>query len=152
MTDVVFTIGNDMRGDDGAGPLLAELLEAKPAAGWTLINGEAAPENCMHKVRSLSPSRVLIVDAADMGLAPGEVRRLEEDCIAERCLITTHTIPLNFLIASLKETVPKIIFLGVQPENIVFCSALSPNVRRSIEAIHRGLTPNADFTQYQTLD
>jgi Ni,Fe-hydrogenase maturation factor len=28
MSKVVFTVGNRLRGDDGAGPLLAELLEA----------------------------------------------------------------------------------------------------------------------------
>jgi hydrogenase 3 maturation protease len=136
---VVFTVGNNMRGDDGAGPLLAELLEASPAPGWTLVDGEASPENHTHRVRALAPDRVLIVDAADMELAPGEVRLLDEDCVAEHFLVTTHAIPLNFLIASLKETVPEIIFLGIQPKDTIFCNPLSQNVRSAVEKIHRRL-------------
>lgn len=38
---VVLTVGNSMMGDDGAGPLLAELMEADPIEGWIVINGEA---------------------------------------------------------------------------------------------------------------
>jgi hydrogenase 3 maturation protease len=151
MTGVVFTVGNSMRGDDGAGPLLAELLEATPAAGWTLVDGEAAPENHTHRVRALAPKRVLIVDAADMELAPGEVRLLDEDCVAEHFLVTTHAIPLNFLIASLKETVPEIIFLGIQPKDTIFCSPLSPSVRSAVEMIHHRLVRGEGFNLYQPI-
>lgn len=37
---VVLTVGNSMMGDDGAGPLLADLMEANPIDGWMVINGE----------------------------------------------------------------------------------------------------------------
>ena len=42
---VVFTVGNSLRGDDGAGSLLAELLQAEPAPDWVVIDGGSAPEN-----------------------------------------------------------------------------------------------------------
>jgi hydrogenase 3 maturation protease len=151
MTGVVFTVGNRLRGDDGAGPLLADLLEVTPAPGWTLVDGEASPENHMHRVRAQAPDRVLIVDAADMELAPGAVRLLNEDCVADHFLVTTHAIPLNFLIASLKETVPEIIFLGIQPRDTIFCSPLSESVRQAVEMIHRRLVEGAGFDLYRPI-
>jgi len=143
MTDVVFTVGNSLRGDDGAGPLLAELLEAEPAPGWAVVDGGDAPENCLHHVRALSPRRVLIVDAAQMGLAPGEIRLIDEDCVADQFLITTHAIPLSFLIQSLRETVPEIAFLGIQPGQLDFYEPLSPQVRQAVVALHRDLVDGA---------
>ena len=39
---VILTVGNSLMGDDGAGPLLAELLESEPAPGWAVIDGGSA--------------------------------------------------------------------------------------------------------------
>jgi hydrogenase 3 maturation protease len=151
MTNVIFTVGNAMRGDDAAGPLLAELLEAEPAAGWDVIDGGASPENHTHRIRTLSPDLVLIVDAADMGLAPGEVRVLDEDCVAEHFLVTTHAIPLNFLIASLRETVPDIAFLGIQPRDTTFLEPLTPAVRSAVEALHGNLVRGQGIEGYAAI-
>jgi hydrogenase 3 maturation protease len=151
MSKVVFTVGNRLRGDDGAGPLLAELLEADPAAGWTVVDGESSPENHTHRIRALMPRLVLIVDAAEMQLAPGEVRRLDEDCVAEHFLLTTHAIPLNFLIASLKETVPEVAFIGIQPGSTMLCGPITPSVRRAVERIHHGLVHNEGFALYEDI-
>ncbi|PLM12223.1 hydrogenase maturation peptidase HycI, partial [Klebsiella pneumoniae] len=45
MTDVLLCVGNSMMGDDGAGPLLAEMCAANPAGQWVVIDGGSAPEN-----------------------------------------------------------------------------------------------------------
>lgn len=144
-TGVVFTVGNVMRGDDAAGPLLAELLQTEPAPGWQVVDGEATPENHMHRVRALAPGRLLIVDAADMQLPAGAVRLLDETAVASQFLVTTHAIPLNFLIASLRETVPEISFLGVQPASVAFCAPMSPAVRDAVAALHRRLVLGQDL-------
>ncbi len=44
MTDVLLCVGNSMMGDDGAGPLLAEMCAANPVGGWVVIDGGSAPE------------------------------------------------------------------------------------------------------------
>lgn len=44
MTDVLLCVGNSMMGDDGAGPLLAELCAANPPGNWVVIDGGSAPE------------------------------------------------------------------------------------------------------------
>lgn len=144
MSNVIFTVGNSLMGDDGAGPLLAELLEAEPAAGWTVIDGGATPENVMHSVRAERPERVLLVDAADMQLPPGLVCRIEEAEVAEQFLINTHAIPLDILIASLKETVPQVTFLGIQPGVVEFFGDMTPAIKGAVHDLHRTLTMGAD--------
>jgi hydrogenase 3 maturation protease len=102
----------------------------------------------MHQVRALSPQRVLIVDAADMALAPGEIRLIDEDCVADHFLVTTHAIPLNFLIASLRETVPEIVFLGIQPKDIVFLGPVSAEIRQAVETLHEALVQGVALDRY----
>ena len=82
MTDVLLCVGNSMMGDDGAGPLLAEKCAAAPKGNWVVIDGGSAPENDIVAIRELRPTRLLIVDATDMGLNPGEIRIIDPDDIA----------------------------------------------------------------------
>jgi hydrogenase 3 maturation protease len=141
---LVLTVGNSLMGDDGAGPLLATLLEAEAAGGWTVIDGGAAPENVMHAVRAEAPERVLLVDAADMQLEAGAVRRIDEADVAGQFLITTHAIPLDVLIASLRETVPQVTFVGIQPAEVAFFAEMTPAVRTAVEGVHRSLVAGSD--------
>lgn len=96
MTDVLLCVGNSMMGDDGAGPLLAEMCAANPQGNWVVIDGGSAPENDVVAIRELRPERLLIVDATDMGLNPGEIRLIDPDDIAEMFMMTTHNMPLNY--------------------------------------------------------
>ena len=112
---VILTVGNRMMGDDAAGPLLASLLQRSPAPGWKVVDGGSAPENLVHRVRALAPECVVVVDAAEMELEPGAVRLIDDRLIAEQFIITTHDLPISFLIAGLRETVPEVHFLAIQP-------------------------------------
>lgn len=144
MTDIVFTVGNSLMGDDGAGPLLAELLEHEPAPGWDVVDGGSAPENVMHVVRAAAPDRVLLVDAAEMGLRHGEIRRIDPALVADRFLIDTHAIPLDFLVASLKETVGEVIFVGIQPARVAFYEDMTPAIAAAVDGLHRRLCAGED--------
>jgi len=139
MTQVVFTVGNEMMGDDAAGLLLARRLQAVPLAGWETLHGGAAPENYLHQVRQLAPQRVLVVDAAEMDLEPGAFRRISPAEIADPFLLTTHTLPLTFLIEALQEFVPQVDLIGIQPELIAFGGPVSPKVRAAVETIYQQL-------------
>ena len=97
MTDVLLCVGNSMMGDDGAGPLLAEMCAANPQGDWVVIDGGSAPENDVVAIRELRPDRLLIVDATDMGLNPGEIRLIDPDDIAEMFMMTTHNAITAFL-------------------------------------------------------
>jgi hydrogenase 3 maturation protease len=133
---VILTIGNSMMGDDGAGPLLASLLKRSPAPGWQVVDGASAPENVVHRVRAIAPDRVLVVDATEMELEPGEVRLVDDRFIAERFIITTHNLPVSFLIESLRETVPDVRLLGIQPSLVAFGFPISAAVERAVGGIH----------------
>jgi hydrogenase 3 maturation protease len=144
MTDIVLTVGNPLMGDDGAGPFLAELLERSPAAGWDVVDGGATPENVTHLVRAATPDRLLMVDAAEMGLPHGAIRRIDPALIAERFLIHTHAIPLDFLVRSLKESVRDVVFVGIQPARVAFFEEMTPAVRSAVEELHRRLAAGED--------
>jgi hydrogenase 3 maturation protease len=136
MTDtVLLAVGNSMMGDDGAGPLLVEMLERDPVPDWVVIDGGSAPENYAHQVLALAPRRVVIVDAADMGLNAGEIRIVDEKCIAEMFFMTTHNLPISFLIERLREQVSEVVFLGIQPAVVAYGFPLMDVVRQAVENV-----------------
>jgi len=128
-----------MMGDDGAGPLLADMCAANPPGDWQVIDGGSAPENDVVAIRELHPTRLLIVDATDMGLNPGEIRVVNPDDIAEMFLMTTHNMPLNYLIDQLKEDIGEVIFLGIQPDIVGFYYPMTPPVKTAVEDIYQRL-------------
>jgi hydrogenase 3 maturation protease len=98
-----------MMGDDGAGPLLAEMCAANPRRmGGDRRRQRAGKRHRRHP--RAAPGRLLIVDATDMGLNPGEIRLIDPDDIAEMFMMTTHNMPLNYLVDQLKEDVGEVIF------------------------------------------
>ncbi len=139
MTDVLLCVGNSMMGDDGAGPLLAELCAANPPGNWVVIDGGSAPENDVVAIRELHPDRLLIVDATDMGLNPGEIRLIDPDDIAEMFMMTTHNMPLNYLVDRIKDDVGEVLFLGIQPDIVGFYYPMTPPVKRRWRGCIHGL-------------
>lgn len=136
---LVLTVGNGMMGDDGAGVLLAHMMHQSPVPGWQVLNGGSAPENMLYQIREMAPQRVLLVDAADMDLPPGEVRCIQDELLADPFLLTTHTLPLTFLIESLREFVPHVELIGIQPDVVAFGFPMSPTVKQAVEQIYCAL-------------
>jgi len=128
-----------MMGDDGAGPLLAEMCAANPPGNWTVLDGGSAPENEVVAIRAMKPSRLLIVDATDMGLDPGEIRIVDPDDIAEMFMMTTHNMPLNYLVDQLREDVGEVIFLGIQPDIVGFYFPMTEKIKAAVEVVYQRL-------------
>jgi len=139
VTDVLLCVGNSMMGDDGAGPLLAEMCAARQPGTWQVIDGGSAPENDVVAIRELRPDRLLIVDATDMGLNPGEIRIVDPDDIADLFMMTTHNMPLNYLVDQLREDVGEVIFLGIQPDIVGFYYPMTPPVKEAVETVYQRL-------------
>ncbi|WP_413494185.1 hydrogenase maturation peptidase HycI [Morganella psychrotolerans] len=137
--NVMLAVGNSMMGDDAAGPMLYDLMQENPVDGWIAINGGSAPENVAHQVRALKPERLLIVDAADIGLNPGEIRIIDPDDIAEMFIMSTHNLPLNFLIDQLKEDIDEVIFLGIQPDLVAFYMPVNEKVTIAVQQVYDAL-------------
>ncbi|RXA94613.1 hydrogenase maturation peptidase HycI [Yersinia sp. 2105 StPb PI] len=139
ITNLVLTVGNSMMGDDGAGPLLAERMPQQPLAHWQVIDGGSAPENVVHRIRALQPTRLVIVDAADMALPPGEIRIIDPERIAEMFIMSTHNLPLNFLIDQLKEDIPEVLFVGIQPTLVAFYFPMTDIVKQAVDTLYQKL-------------
>ena len=137
--NILLTVGNGMMGDDGAGVLLAQMLHEHPLENWTVIGGGSAPENVVHHLRDVDVSRVLIVDAADMDLPPGSIRLIHADRLEDPFFISTHTLPLTFLIESLREFVPQVDLVGIQPSVVAFGFPIAEDVRLAVEQIYADL-------------
>jgi hydrogenase 3 maturation protease len=137
--NLVITVGNDMMGDDGAGPLLAHMIKQAPLEDWEVLEGGNVPENYVFKIREMEPERVIIVDAADMDLETGEIALIDKDGIASSFLITTHTLPLTYLMEAIREFVPRVELLGIQPEIVAFGYPVSPLVKKAVECVYAWL-------------
>ncbi|MDU4094130.1 MAG: hydrogenase maturation peptidase HycI [Pantoea sp.] len=148
-------VGNSMMGDDGAGPRLTELCTQQPLPGWTVVDGGAAPENDIGYLRELRPTHLAIVDATEMGLAPGEMRIIAEQDISEMFMMTTHNLPLTFLIEQLRADIPHITFIGIQPETVAFYYPMSAAVEQAVSHLHQllpALPDGLNIAPYQPED
>lgn len=138
--NVVLTVGNSMMGDDGAGPMLYDMMIQRPINDWYVIDGGSTPENYAHVVRELKPELLVLVDAADMELDPGEIRIIDADSIAEMFIMSTHNMPLNFLIDQLKEDIPQVVFIGIQPSIVSFAFPMTEQVKQAVKTVYNSFT------------
>jgi hydrogenase 3 maturation protease len=150
--NLVVTVGNDMMGDDGAGPMLARKIEDAPLQDWDLLDAGNVPENFLHRIREMRPKRVIIVDAADMDLAPGEIAVVDKDGIAGLFLMTTHTLPLTYVMEAIAEFVPTVGLIGIQPELVAFGYPVSPQVGQAVERVYAWLERNGETVDGMPID
>jgi hydrogenase 3 maturation protease len=136
---LVLTVGNPMMGDDAAGPLLAKRMAGSPIDGWDVLDGGSAPENCMHRIREMSPEHIIVVDAADMDLEPGAIRLISDEKLDDPFLMTTHTLPLSYLVQSLRETIPNVELIGIQPDVVSFGFPISLDMKQAVEEVYENL-------------
>jgi hydrogenase maturation protease len=133
---VVLGLGNPLRADDGAGPaVIAELARrSATAAGARLV--DLGGGDLLAELMEPGARRVILVDAAEMGRAPGEWRRfpVEEGQPAATCLrsrLSTHSGGLEqalALRAALGLPPAEVIVYGIQPGDTGYAWALSPEV------------------------
>lgn len=134
-------IGNELRGDDSAGPLVAEKLEGflDKNPDIMIINTGTVPENYTGLIRSESPSHIIFVDAVEMNLEPGTLRLVKEEEIANYS-ISTHAMPLSFMIKYLKSfSDAKMILIGIQPKSLEMYAEISKELEMGIENLMKDL-------------
>jgi hydrogenase 3 maturation protease len=112
------------------------MIRRAPLADWEVLEGGNVPENHLFRIRELTPERVIIVDAADMGLEAGEIRPIEKDDIGSLFLMTTHTLPLTYLLEAIREFVASAELIGIQPEVVAFGYPVSPSVQQAVKRIY----------------
>jgi hydrogenase 3 maturation protease len=133
---VVAGIGNPIRKDDFVGVKIVQDLEGKVPKNVCLIECETVPESYMQEIVDLSPSHVLLIDAAFIGLKPGETRLVFPEQVADFPAITTHVLPLRIFCEYItKMTEAKIALLLVEPETTEFGEGLTAMVQAAAEKI-----------------
>lgn len=128
----VWGIGNPLLCDDAAGLEVIRLLEELAPEGFFLRSCELAPGNFLSTLRRESPKRFFLVDASDMGLPPGSVRRLPLDRIDDPSF-TSHDFPINRL---LEDALPQdcvACVIAIQPTSTDFHMGLTPAVAEAAQ-------------------
>jgi len=148
---LVLTAGSVLRADDAAGPVLSRRLEEEPIPGWVTFDGGLTPEDEIGAVKRLAPSRLVLVDAADMALAPGSVRRLTKADVAHNSMFTTHSLPLTILIEELEGVCADITFIGIQPGTTEFFGPMTPAVTEAVGSVYDALASDGDLTVFDLL-
>jgi hydrogenase 3 maturation protease len=112
--NILMGIGNPLCGDDGIGPYIARTFQKE---GWLVLNCGTAPENFTSILRREKPELVILVDAASLGLPAGEFRSIPPDKIMD-VSIGTHGPSLTAFLHFVSSFIPRILFIGIQPEHI----------------------------------
>ncbi|MEM2081055.1 MAG: hydrogenase 3 maturation endopeptidase HyCI [Candidatus Bathyarchaeia archaeon] len=133
---VVAGIGNPIRRDDFVGMKIVQDLKGKTPANVCLIECETVPESFIQDIVDFEPSHVLLIDAAFLGLQPGEARLVFPEHVAAFPAVTTHVLPLRIFCEYIeKMTAAKIALLLIEPENTEFGEGLTPTVQATAEEI-----------------
>jgi hydrogenase 3 maturation protease len=130
---ILMGLGNIWRGDDGVGCFIAQNFKSDD---WLVLDCGTVPENFTSVVSKSRPKYLVIVDAAQMHLEPGQFRVIPPERI-DQLYITTHNIPLSYLISYLDRWVEKIILIGIQPKKIDDFNWISKELKDSTKKIIR---------------
>ena len=133
---VIAGIGNPIRKDDFVGMKIVQDLVGKVSARVSLIECETVPESFMQEIVDIKPTHVLLVDAAILGLKPGEIRLIFPEQVSVFPAITTHVLPLRiFCDYVTKMTTAKVALLLIEPENTEFGEGLTLKVQTAAEKV-----------------
>lgn len=128
-------IGNIMRGDDGLGPKLIELLKARGLKAG-LFDCGTAPENYIFPMLNSLCDTLILVDAANMSIEPGMARILKVDDIANVSFSTHSPSPRLFidLLIMGKEDL-NIFVISVQPKDTSLGGPMSEEVLNGLQLL-----------------
>lgn len=126
-------IGSDLHGDDSAGLLVARALTGHN--DLLVIEAGTAPENQTGALRHFRPDLVLLIDAARMGGAPGEIRLLDSASL-DGVSASTHTLPLSLLAQFLVTDLScRVAVIGIQPGSTTIGAPLTPEVKAAVDTL-----------------
>ena len=128
-------IGNIIRGDDGLGPKFIELMKARLVVAH-LFDCGTAPENYIFPILSTLCDTVVLIDAADMSIAPGGVKIFSLDEISTVSFSTHNPSPRLFtdLLKTGKDDM-NIFVISIQPKTTTLGAPLSKEVLQGLETL-----------------
>ena len=131
----IVAIGNIIRGDDGLGPKFIELMKTRTAV-VNLFDCGTAPENYIFPILSTLCDTVVLIDAADMSIAPGGIRIFALDEISNVSFSTHNPSPRLFtdLLKTGKDDL-NIFVISIQPKATTLGAPLSKEVLEGLEIL-----------------
>jgi hydrogenase 3 maturation protease len=131
---VVAGIGNPIRTDDFVGVEIVRGLQGKVSEKTCLIECETVPESYIQQIVDFNPTHILLIDAAVLGLKPGESRLIKPEKLASFPAFSTHMLPLRIFCEYLtKTTGAKIALLLIEPKKTDFGEGLTTEVEISAQ-------------------
>ncbi|MCX6802838.1 MAG: hydrogenase maturation protease [Candidatus Diapherotrites archaeon] len=131
-------MGQELNGDDAIGCAIADNFSERD---WLAVNAGTVPENFTGMVKRERPSTLVIVDAAEMGLPAGEIRRIEKSK-ANSAFYSTHSIPVSQTIAQIEPYVKEVVLIGIQPNTMQQFKRLSPQATEAAKKLMALLKSN----------
>ncbi len=137
---LVAGVGNVLRGDDGFGPAVTELLTGLPEGAEVIETGTGGI--ALLQEIMVGCSGLILIDAVDRGAAPGTVFYIEPEVEKGEHVPDIHLAnPARVL--SMAKTIgvlpDRVVIIGCQPlDTEELCQGLSPPVQRALAiAVHK---------------
>ena len=136
---LILGIGNILKGDDAAGPLVCRRLkEAKISAG--LIDAGTVPENYIQRIIKKAPQTLIVIDAIDFGAEAGTIRIFKPEHL-DSLVVSTHTLSPRLFIDVIRRSIRvDVYFIGIQPAQTQLGQPPSTAVSQAIEELSAVLT------------
>lgn len=133
----IIGIGAELKGDDAVGVLAARRLKNNltSADNFLVLEGGTLPENITSPLRRFAPELLILIDAADFGGVPGEIKWIDARQIGGASF-STHSMPLSLLADYLTNEIGcAVMILGIQPKSLEFDVPLSSECERAANEI-----------------
>jgi hydrogenase maturation protease len=152
---LVLSIGSDLRGDDGVGKAITARLRLSSSLPTGVEIMDAGTGDLSTILMRPDINKVIIVDAANMGLVPGEWRRIlanESICEIsdENELDNSHGLGLlqAISLSRILGTLPdEIVIYGIQPLSIDYHEGLSDPVISTVTEVCKAIQSELELTQ-----
>ncbi len=131
---VILTIGNTLKGDDGAGPAVYQRLGTTKICA-ELIDAGTVPENYIQAIVKKSPHNLIIIDAADFGGSAGDIRIFRTEQL-DSVAASTHTLSPHLFIEMIRAQIEvAVCFIGIQPGQTGLGEGLSGPVEEAVAGL-----------------
>jgi hydrogenase 3 maturation protease len=138
----VLGVGSELRGDDIAGMVAAEVIQEAKHPKIQVFLGATAPENFTGEIKRYNPTHLFIIEAADTSATPGTIDLISPEVVGG-VSFSTHMMPLKIMVDYVKQSIdcntwivgiqPKVLKFGSKPSKVVIDSAIE--VAKTILAI-----------------
>jgi hydrogenase 3 maturation protease len=130
---LILGIGNTLKGDDGAGPLVCEHLTGKIRAD--VIDAGTVPENYIQTIIKKAPQNLLIIDAIDFGAPPGAMDIFRPEQISSFTFSTHTPSPRLFIDMIARQIKVDVYLIGIQPAQTQLGQNISIPVSKAIQQL-----------------